>query len=131
MPRVGESKPDWEIWIDMAHALGARDRKLGAAYWQNAFPVAWKDYRNLWATFLANTPGMGGMTQQRMEARAEPLLQTALETQRRISGEEHRTLVRPLGHLAKLYFHQNKLEQAAALEAEAKATRDAAASVVK
>jgi serine/threonine protein kinase/tetratricopeptide (TPR) repeat protein len=53
--------------------------------------------------------------------KAEPLLTTALETQRRISGEEHRTLVRPLGHLANLYFHQNKLEQAAAHYEKARA----------
>ena len=52
--------------------------------------------------------------------KAEPLLTTALDTQRRIRGKEHRTLVRPLGHLANLYFHQNKLEQAAALYEEAR-----------
>jgi anaerobic selenocysteine-containing dehydrogenase len=33
----------------------------------------WKDYRKLWQVFLENTPGMGGMTQERMEKRAEPL----------------------------------------------------------
>src|SRR5262249_53570232 len=27
VPRVGESKPDWEIWIDLAHALAALDTK--------------------------------------------------------------------------------------------------------
>lgn len=73
VPRVGESKPDWEIWIDLAHALAKRDRKNPAGYWSNAFPQEWKDYRKLWATFLANTPGMGGMTQARMEKRTEPL----------------------------------------------------------
>jgi anaerobic selenocysteine-containing dehydrogenase len=71
--RVGESKPDWEIWIDLAHALAKRDKKNSAAYWTDAFPPEWKNYRKLWATFVSLTPGMGGMTQKRMEARAEPL----------------------------------------------------------
>jgi anaerobic selenocysteine-containing dehydrogenase len=73
VPRVGESKPDWEIWIDLAHALAKRDKKNPPAYWTDPFPPAWKDYRKLWATFVSLTPGMGGMTQERMEARAEPL----------------------------------------------------------
>jgi anaerobic selenocysteine-containing dehydrogenase len=71
--RVGESKPDWEIWIDLAHAISKRDRKNPPAYWTDAFPLAWKDYRKLWATFVSLTPGMGGMTQERMEKRTEPL----------------------------------------------------------
>jgi formate dehydrogenase (coenzyme F420) alpha subunit len=73
VPRVGESRPDWEIWIDLAHTLGRLDKKNPAGYWTDAFPIAWKDYRQLWATFLANTPGMGGMTQERLEKRTEPL----------------------------------------------------------
>jgi anaerobic selenocysteine-containing dehydrogenase len=32
-----------------------------------------KDYRKLWAEFVAHTPGMGGMTQVRMEKCVEPL----------------------------------------------------------
>jgi anaerobic selenocysteine-containing dehydrogenase len=71
--RVGESKPDWEIWIDLAHAMAKADTKNPPSYWTDAFPVEWKDYGKLWAAFVANTPGMGGMTQARMEARAEPL----------------------------------------------------------
>jgi anaerobic selenocysteine-containing dehydrogenase len=71
--RVGESKPDWEIWIELAHALAANDKKKPAAYWKDNFPLEWKDYGKLWATFLANTNGMKGMTQKRMEALAEPL----------------------------------------------------------
>jgi anaerobic selenocysteine-containing dehydrogenase len=71
--RVGESRPDWEIWIDLAHAMAKADTKQPPAYWTDAFPAEWKDYRKLWATFVALTPGMGGMTQARMEARAEPL----------------------------------------------------------
>jgi anaerobic selenocysteine-containing dehydrogenase len=73
VPRVGESKPDWEIWIDLAHVMAGLDAKNPASFWLDAFPLEWKDYRKLWATFLANTPGMGGMTQRRMEQRAEPL----------------------------------------------------------
>lgn len=73
VPRVGESKPDWEIWIDLAHAMAKLDQKNPPTYWTENFPLEWKDYRNLWATFVKNTPGMGGMTQERLEKRAEPL----------------------------------------------------------
>jgi anaerobic selenocysteine-containing dehydrogenase len=71
--RVGESKPDWEIWIELAHAMGRLDKKKPAGYWTDAFPREWNDYRKLWDTFVANTPGMGGMTRERMEKRTEPL----------------------------------------------------------
>jgi anaerobic selenocysteine-containing dehydrogenase len=71
--RVGESKPDWEIWIDLAHTLAKLDTKNKGAYWADAFPEEWKDYRKLWATFVALTPGMKGMTAERMEKRSEPL----------------------------------------------------------
>ncbi|MBN9118057.1 MAG: molybdopterin-dependent oxidoreductase [Planctomycetes bacterium] len=73
IPRVGESKPDWEIWIDLAHALAKHDTKNEAAYWADAFPVEWKNYRKLWGEFVARTPGMKGMSAARMEKRAEPL----------------------------------------------------------
>jgi anaerobic selenocysteine-containing dehydrogenase len=73
VPRVGQSKPDWEIWIDLAQALAKLDRRNPATYWTDAFPVAWRDYRRLWATFVANTPAMAGMTAERMSQRAEPL----------------------------------------------------------
>jgi anaerobic selenocysteine-containing dehydrogenase len=71
--RVGESKPDWEIWIDLAHAMAKLDQKHPTDYWTHALPAEWKDYRTLWSTFVRHTPGMGGMTQERMEKRAEPL----------------------------------------------------------
>jgi anaerobic selenocysteine-containing dehydrogenase len=71
--RVGQSRTDWEIWIDLAHALAAHDKKQPASYWKDAFPLAWRDYRKLWAEFVAHTPGMGGMTQQRLEKSVEPL----------------------------------------------------------
>jgi anaerobic selenocysteine-containing dehydrogenase len=70
---VGQSRPDWEIWVELAHALAAQDTKRPAAYWRGAFPAGWKDYRKLWAEFVRHTPGMGGMTQARLEKRAEPL----------------------------------------------------------
>jgi len=73
VPPVGESRPDWHIWIDLAHATARLDQKNSPEYWTANFPLAWKDYRTLWATFVANTPGMGGMTQERMEKRKEPL----------------------------------------------------------
>jgi len=71
--RQGKSKPDWEIWIELAYAMAKLDKKNSPTYWTENFPLEWKDYRNLWATFVKNTPGMGGMTQERMEKRAEPL----------------------------------------------------------
>ncbi|MGL5065927.1 MAG: molybdopterin-containing oxidoreductase family protein [Microcoleus sp.] len=73
VPPVGESKPDWEIWIDLAHATAKLDTKNPPNYWTDNFPLEWKDYRKLWAAFVANTPGMGGMTVDRMEKRLEPL----------------------------------------------------------
>jgi formate dehydrogenase (coenzyme F420) alpha subunit len=73
VPPVGESKPDWHIWIDLAHATAKLDKHNPPEYWTENFPQAWKDYGNLWATFVANTPGMGGMTAQRMSKRSEPL----------------------------------------------------------
>ncbi len=73
VPRVGESKPDWEIWIDLAHTLAKLDQKNSPEYWTENFPLAWKDYRNLWAEFVKHTPGVGGMTQARLEKRVEPL----------------------------------------------------------
>jgi anaerobic selenocysteine-containing dehydrogenase len=73
IPRVGESKPDWEIWIALAHALAKLDQKNEPAYWTGAFPGEWKDYRKLWTQFVSLTPGMKGMTAARMEKRTEPL----------------------------------------------------------
>jgi formate dehydrogenase (coenzyme F420) alpha subunit len=73
VPPVGESKPDWQIWIDLAYATAKLDRENPPEYWTSHFPLAWKDYRTLWETFVENTPGMSGMTQARMEQRAEPL----------------------------------------------------------
>ncbi|WP_391653597.1 molybdopterin-containing oxidoreductase family protein [Streptomyces tamarix] len=73
VPRVGESRPDPEIWIGLAHALARLDTKRPDSEWREAFPEKWTDYRNLWAEFVKHTPGMAGMTEQRMRHRAEPL----------------------------------------------------------
>ncbi|MBA0050869.1 oxidoreductase [Streptomyces sp. AJS327] len=71
--RVGESRPDWEIWVGLAHALAELDTRRPAAEWRAAFPKRWMNYRELWDDFVAHTPGAGGMTRARMRKRAEPL----------------------------------------------------------
>ncbi len=71
--RVGESRPDWEIWIDLAAAMARHDKANPPEYWTGNLRPEWRDYKKLWNVFLENTPGMGGMTQERMAARAEPL----------------------------------------------------------
>ncbi len=71
--RVGQSQPDWQIWIELAHKMESLDTRTAAGYWADAFPLDWNDYRELWKTFVAETPGMRGMTRERMMARAEPL----------------------------------------------------------
>jgi anaerobic selenocysteine-containing dehydrogenase len=73
VPRVGESRPDWEIWIDLAHAMAKRDRRNPPEYWTANLGAEWKDYAKLWAVFVEHTPGMRGMTQERLEKRVEPL----------------------------------------------------------
>ncbi len=73
VPRVGESKPDWEIWIDLVHTMARLDSKNPAEYWTTNLRSEWKDYAKLWDTFVQNTPGMRGMTRERLEKRVEPL----------------------------------------------------------
>jgi anaerobic selenocysteine-containing dehydrogenase len=73
VPRVGQSRPDWQIWVGLAQTLAELDRKNAPSYWADALPKEWNDYRKLWAAFVAHTPGMGGMTAARMQKRAEPL----------------------------------------------------------
>ncbi|WP_218005068.1 molybdopterin-containing oxidoreductase family protein [Actinomadura macra] len=70
---VGDSRPDWQIWIDLAHALARADQHRPSTYWTDAFPEEWKEYRTLWSQFVAHTPGMAGMSAERMKARTEPL----------------------------------------------------------
>jgi anaerobic selenocysteine-containing dehydrogenase len=71
--RVGESRPDWEIWLDLAAAMARLDRKNPPEYWTANLRPEWKDFGRLWTEFVRHTPGMGGMTRERMERRAEPL----------------------------------------------------------
>ncbi|PSM39995.1 oxidoreductase [Streptomyces dioscori] len=71
--RVGQSRPDYEIWIGLAHALADLDTRRPAKEWREAFPKRWMDYKNLWADFVKHTPGAGGMTRERMSKRTEPL----------------------------------------------------------
>ncbi len=71
--RVGECKTDIEIWIDLAARMAKHDTKNKPEYWTDNLRAEWKDYGKLWAEFVARTPGVGGMTQARMEQRAEPL----------------------------------------------------------
>ena len=73
VPRVGASKPDWEMWIGLGHAMARHDTKNSPEYWTANLRSEWNDYRNLWDVFIQNTPGMGGMTRNRMAKRAEPL----------------------------------------------------------
>lgn len=71
--RVGESRTDWEIWLDLAQVTARLDRKNAPEYWTSNLKAEWKDYRKLWGTFVENTPGMKGMTVERMAARTTPL----------------------------------------------------------
>jgi anaerobic selenocysteine-containing dehydrogenase len=73
VPRVGDSRTDIEIWIDLGAAMARHDKKNRPEYWTGNLRAEWKDYKKLWAEFVARTPGVGGMTQARLERRAEPL----------------------------------------------------------
>lgn len=71
--RVGQSRPDWEIWIDLAQSLAKLDRVNPSEYWTANLRPEWRDYGKLWDTFVAHTPGMSGMTRERLGKRVEPL----------------------------------------------------------
>lgn len=73
VPRVGQSRSDIEIWIDLAHAMAKVDKRNPREYWTANSPPEWKNYETLWSTFLAHTPGTAGMTAERMKHRTEPL----------------------------------------------------------
>jgi anaerobic selenocysteine-containing dehydrogenase len=73
VPRVGAARPDWEIWIDLTQAMAKLDRTNPPEYWTVNLRTEWRDYKKLWAVFVENTPGMKGMTQERLEKRTEPL----------------------------------------------------------
>jgi anaerobic selenocysteine-containing dehydrogenase len=44
--RVGESRPDWEIWIDLAQAMAKLDKKNSPAYWTGNLPFALEGLSN-------------------------------------------------------------------------------------
>lgn len=69
---VGESKTDIEIWVGIARKLAELDSK-NSAWWTTNVPAEWSDYKVLWKHFSELTPGVGGMTRERMKKRAEPL----------------------------------------------------------
>jgi anaerobic selenocysteine-containing dehydrogenase len=73
VPRVGEAKTDIEIWIELGAAMAKHDTKNKPEYWTDNLRAEWKDYSKLWAEFVERTPGVGGMTQARLEKRVEPL----------------------------------------------------------
>ena len=41
VPRVGESKPDWEIWIDLAQTMARLDTKNPPEYWTANLRAEW------------------------------------------------------------------------------------------
>ena len=57
--RVGESKTDIEIWIDLAGAMAKHDKTRAPGYWTDNLRAEWKDYGKLWAEFVAHTAGHG------------------------------------------------------------------------
>ncbi len=73
VPRVGESRTDVEIFVDLAAALERNDPSADPQRWTRNIRPEWADYSRLWQTFVENTPGMGGMTQARLERRRTPL----------------------------------------------------------
>ncbi len=73
VPPVGESKTDIQIWIELGKAMARNDKKNPPEYWTANLRDEWQDYGKLWTEFVALTPGVGGMTQARMEKRTEPL----------------------------------------------------------
>ncbi len=70
---VGESKTDVQMWLALAKAMARNETTQAALRWQSAFDDAWEDYAVLWDTFAKLTPGVAGMTSERMASRAEPL----------------------------------------------------------
>lgn len=73
VPRVGEARTDVEIWVDLAQALARHDSKQSKDYWTKNVPKAWRQYSKLWAEFVKRTPGVGGMSRERLKKRKTPL----------------------------------------------------------
>jgi anaerobic selenocysteine-containing dehydrogenase len=54
--------------------MAEQDKKHPPAYWTQNLRAAWKNYRVLWdEVFVKLTPGVAGMTSERMKQRVEPL----------------------------------------------------------
>lgn len=71
---IGESKPDADIWIDLAHAVAELDTKNKSEYWKKNLDLKWKNRRYLWnEVFPKQDPTMSGMTADRMARMASPL----------------------------------------------------------
>ena len=71
---LGEARSDIHIWIDLAHKMAELDGRHTPSYWTDNLKLEWKNYRKLWDdVFVRNTPGMGGMTTERMDKSPEPL----------------------------------------------------------
>ena len=74
VPPLGESRPDIDIWIDLAQKMSAIDRAHPPAYWTDNLRPEWKNYRTLWDdVFVRNTAGVAGMTSARLKQSAEPM----------------------------------------------------------
>jgi anaerobic selenocysteine-containing dehydrogenase len=70
---VGQSKPDINIWIELAQKMATLDTKHPPSYWTDNLKVEWEDFRTLWdGVFVPNTPGVGGMTSARLDASPTP-----------------------------------------------------------
>lgn len=71
---VGESRPDADIWIDLAQTMAELDTSNKPEYWKNNLDLKWKDKKFLWnMVFPKQNPTMGGMTADRMAKMATPL----------------------------------------------------------
>jgi len=74
VPPVGEARSDIQIWLALAAEMSKLDTKHPPSYWTNNLRAEWSDYRLLWDdVFVKRTPGMAGMTSERIKKRAEPL----------------------------------------------------------
>ncbi|MDF1662537.1 MAG: molybdopterin-dependent oxidoreductase [Planctomycetota bacterium] len=70
---VGQSVPDFQMWIKLAQIMESLDKKSSKGYWSESLPTAWNDYKVLWDLFVKHTPSAAGMTQKRLENMKEPL----------------------------------------------------------
>jgi len=70
----GESRPDADIWIDLAQTIAQIDKNNQPEYWGKNLDSKWKDRRYLWnKIFPKQNQTMGGMTAERMAKMKSPL----------------------------------------------------------